>query len=213
MKKRVSTTLLLIATVGISSQSSAFIDPEEWKMDNWGKWDEWDGPPDMRDWRRDQWGDLDQWGVFPNSDQRLPWERSGGWGEMPWKRDGMPWNSGGNNWGGSPWGRGGRNWGGAPWGGNRGNTPWGSGFGNWGNMPWGGNRGGWGQQAPWGGNPGYGNNRWNSWGAPPQQQQWGGPQQGYAPQFDGPRYPSRSRMERAGGGQATEKEAGNPANQ
>ncbi|HIJ35569.1 MAG TPA: hypothetical protein HPP65_14340, partial [Gammaproteobacteria bacterium] len=60
--KKVSTTLLIAGALSLSTQAGAFIDPEEWKMDKWGKWDEWEGVPDMNKWRQDQWGeDIDQW--------------------------------------------------------------------------------------------------------------------------------------------------------
>ncbi len=149
MKKTtiVRNALFWIAAMGISSNSSAFIDPDEWKM---GKWDEWDGPPDMKKWRTDQWGDMDQWGMMPDSDRRLPWEMRSG--SMPWK--------GNNNWG------------------NMGNMPWGGNRGGMGSMPWGGNRSGWGNNMPWGGNN-YGTPPWrgnNRWGPMP----WGGPQSGWA---------------------------------
>ena len=169
MKKnnKIHSTLLLIAAVGLSGQSSAFIDPEEWKMDKWGNWDEWDGPPDMRNWRRDQWGDLDQWGMFPDSDRRLPWEvRSG---SMPWQRDGR-------SWGGIPWGNRG-NWNSMPWDNYRGgpNT-----------MPWGGGYPGWGGGYPppnWGGAPyGYAPHGWEAPAQP-------------APQKN--RYPSRPKRDKA----------------
>lgn len=122
-------TLFWLAVVSFSSNSAAFIDPEEWKWDKWGKWDEWDGPPDMKKWRTDQWGgDMDQWGMMPNSDRRMPWEMRSG--NMPWQ--------GSQGWGTMPWGGNRGGWGNMPWGGNRG---------NWGNMPWqGGNQ--W-QSGPW----------------------------------------------------------------
>ncbi|MBT3196388.1 MAG: hypothetical protein HN842_01005 [Gammaproteobacteria bacterium] len=84
---RLSTTLLLLGAIGVSTNSAAFIDMEEWKMDKWGKWDEWEGMPDMKEWREDQWGDM-------------PWSGKGG--KMPWGNSGggMPW---GNNGGGMPW--------------------------------------------------------------------------------------------------------------
>jgi|SaaInlV_110m_DNA_1040235.scaffolds.fasta_scaffold01945_1 hypothetical protein len=155
MKKsnKIGSTLLLVAAFGFTASSNAFIDPEEWKMEKWGKWNEWDGPPDMKRWRTDQWGDMDQWGGMPSGDRRLPWEMRSG--SMPWKgnHSGMPW--GGN--GGS-----------MPWGGNGGSMPWG---GNGGGMPWGGNGGG----MPWGGNGGG-----MPWGGP--QQGWSGPR-GYAPNY------------------------------
>jgi hypothetical protein len=152
------TALLWAAVAGFSSQSSAFIDPEEWKMDKWGKWDEWDGPPDMKKWRTDQWGDMDQWGMMPDSERRLPWEiRSG---QMPWRGDR-------GNWGGMPWGGDRGGWGNMPWGGNSGygTPPWG-GNNRWGGMPWGG--------APWGGGPQSGWNRPPHYG-PQQQPGWGRP--------------------------------------
>ncbi len=169
------TTLFWMAAVGFSSNSSAFIDPDEWKMDKWGKWDEWDGPPDMKKWRTDQWGDMDQWGVMPNSDRRLPWEmRSGS----------MPWKNGGGNWGSMPWGGNRSGWGNnMPWGGgNNYNMPWGGNRGNWGTPPWqSGPQQGWGQPNPYYGGPQQG------WGQ--QQPQMRSQQQPY--RAEAGRYPAR----------------------
>ncbi len=168
MKKinKLSTTLLLgVVGTTLVSGAHAFVDPDDWRMNKWGNWQDWQGPPDMNELRKDQWSDLDQWG--PNG-----WQTP--WGSQPWSG-----NRGG--FGNMPWGGNRSNWGSMPWGGNRG---------GWGNMPWGGNRGNWGS-APWG-NPrwqgaspyGYAPQGWNA--VPPQPQ---ATPEAQPPQKD--RYPTR----------------------
>ena len=145
MKKtnKLTTALLLAAVASFTTSANAFVDPEDWKMDKWGGWDKWDGPPEAREWKKEYWGqDMKQWGP---SGWQTPWGSQPGWG------GGSPWGGRG---GGMPWGGGDRGgWGGMPWGG--GNN------GGWGGMPWGGNRG-WGQQQPYGYGPQQG------WSAPQQ---------------------------------------------
>ncbi len=133
---RLSTTILLVAVAGFTASSAnAFIDPEDWKMDKWGGWDKWDGPPDAQEWRRENWNDMDQWG--PGGWQ-TPWGTQPGWGG---RGGNMPWGGGNRGgWGGMPWSGDRGNWGGMPWGGNRG---------GWGGMPWGGNNRGWGGNQGW----------------------------------------------------------------
>ncbi len=144
MKKtnKLTTALLLVAVAGFTTSANAFVDPEDWKMDKWGGWEKWDGPPDATEWKGENWKDMKQWGP---SGWQTPWGSQPGWGggSSPW----------GGRGGGMPWGGGNRGgWGGMPWGGNNGGMS---------GMPWGGNRG-WGQQQPYGYAPQQG------WGAPQQ---------------------------------------------